>query len=111
MIEIKIKDFLKEKLQIDVFMEHIKNMPEKFVIFEKVGSKRKNYINISSFAFQSYADSLYKASELNEKLKNAVFEMDLLDDIVSIKLDSDYNFTDTETKRYRYQVVFDIVHY
>lgn len=34
-----------------------------------------------------------------------------LDEIASVKLDNDYNFTDTETKEYRYQAVFDITYY
>ena len=34
-----------------------------------------------------------------------------LDDVISCKLNSDYNYTDKETKRYRYQAVFDIRYY
>ena len=34
-----------------------------------------------------------------------------LEQIVSVSLNSDYNYTDTTTKEYRYQAVFDIVHY
>lgn len=108
MIEIKIKEFLEKKLQIKVFLEHQSQMPGSFVIFEKVGSNKKNYINTSSFAFQSYGESLYEASKLNEKLKEAVESLIELDEIMSVKLDSDYNYTDTETKRYRYQAVYEI---
>ena len=32
-------------------------------------------------------------------------------DIAKVDLNTDYNFTDTTTKQYRYQAVFDIVHY
>lgn len=35
----------------------------------------------------------------------------ILDDVISCKLNSDYNYTDEETKRYRYQAVFDIRYY
>lgn len=108
MIEIKIKEHLEKKLQVQAFLEHQSKMPESFVIFEKVGSNKKNYINSSSFAFQSYAKSLYEASKLNEKLKEAVESLIELDEIMSVKLDSDYNYTDTETKRYRYQAVYEI---
>lgn len=31
--------------------------------------------------------------------------------IGSVRLNSDYNFTDIEMKRYRYQAVFDIYYY
>ena len=31
--------------------------------------------------------------------------------ISAVRFDSDYNFTDTDTKHYRYQAVFEITHY
>lgn len=111
MIEIVIREFLKNNLKVDVFLEHQENESESFVIFEKTSSSKNNHLKSTTFAFQSYAKSLYKVCELNEKLKEAVEKMINLDDIVSVKLNSDYNFTDEETKRYRYQAVFDIKHY
>ena len=32
-----------------------------------------------------------------------------LDSISQAELNTDYNFTDTQTKRYRYQAVYDLV--
>ena len=60
----------------------------------------------------SYSDSLYGASQLNEAVKGIMLN-DLLeeDEIGSVDLNSDYNYTDSETKRYRYQAVYDITHY
>lgn len=108
MIEIIIKEFLKKKLKVDVFLEHQEKEPKNFVIFEKVGSGKKNHINSATFAFQSYGSSLYEACKLNENLKEVVESMIILDEIASVKLNSDYNFTDTETKKYRYQAVYEI---
>jgi hypothetical protein len=34
-----------------------------------------------------------------------------LDDVTRSALNSDYNFTDTASKGYRYQAVFDVIHY
>ena len=34
-----------------------------------------------------------------------------LDEVSACRLNSDYNFTDTTTKHYRYQAVFDLVFY
>ena len=34
-----------------------------------------------------------------------------LNEIVSVELNSDYNYTDTTTKEYRYQGVYNITHY
>jgi hypothetical protein len=64
---------------------------------------------------QSNAPSLYKAAELNEQVKHWMMDglegAITLDTITDIALDGDYNFTDTPSKRYRYQAVFAIKHY
>ena len=86
-------------------------MPESYVIFEKTSSGKNNYLPSSTFAFQSYAPSMYEAAKLNDELKQVIENMIELDEISGIHLNSDYNFTDTETKQYRYQAVFDINHY
>ena len=48
---------------------------------------------------------------MNDRVKNAVEGLIWLDEIRGVSLNSDYNFTDTTTKEYRYQAVFDIGHY
>lgn len=111
MIEIVIKSFLDGHLSVPSFLEREKKMPERYVLFEKTGSGESNHLSSSTFAFQSYGPSMYEAAALNEDLKEAVKAMIVLDEISKIKLNSDYNFTDTETKEYRYQAVFDINHY
>lgn len=111
MIEIIIKEFLDSHLIVPVFMEHPENPPKNYVLFEKTGSSKRNHLLSSTFAFQSYAPSMYQAAQLNEMLKDAVEELITLDEISRVSLNSDYNFTDTETKDYRYQAVFDINHY
>ena len=55
--------------------------------------------------------SMYEAAKLNEQLKEVVERLIELNEISNVSLNSDYNFTDTETKEYRYQAVFDINHY
>lgn len=109
MIEVTILDYLKTKLSVPVVME--KTTDKEFVLLEKTGSGRNDYINNSTFAIQSYSDSLYKAALLNEKVKEAMEDIIALNEVCSCELNTDYNFTDTQTKQYRYQAVFDIVHY
>lgn len=111
MIELIILNFLKSQLFVPVFLERQKEMPETFVLFEKTGSSKKNYIKNSTFAFQSYAQSMYEAASLNEEVKEVIEELITLGEISGVNLNSDYNFTDTTTKEYRYQAVFDITHY
>jgi hypothetical protein len=112
MIEISILEHLKRELYpVPVHLERPDPEPHRFVIFEKTGSGRKNKLSSSTFAFQSYAETMYQAAVLNELVKSAVENLIVLNEIGSVKLNSDYNFTDTTTKQYRYQAVFDISHY
>lgn len=106
-----ILNYLTDYLSVPAFLEHQKNEPKRFVIFEKTSSAKSNHLPSATFAFQSYAESMYEAAKLNEEVKIVVESMIELDEISGIRLNSDYNFTDTETKRYRYQAVFDINHY
>ena len=48
---------------------------------------------------------------LNEELKEVVNNMVELKEISAVRLNSDYEFTDLDTKHYRYQAVFDITTY
>lgn len=111
MIEIVIKQFLDEHLSVPSFLEKQGEIPDSYVVFEKTGSSKRNYLMSATFAFQSYAKSLYEAAKLNEEVKRVVEQLIEIDEISNVRLNSDYNFTDTTTKEYRYQAVFDINHY
>jgi hypothetical protein len=111
MIEKTILDYLNETLPVPVYMEVPANEEKRFVVIEKTGSGRENHINTAVVAVQSYAESLYAAAELNEQAKAAMDNLIDLDVICRSDLNSDYNFTDTASKRYRYQAVYDLTHY
>lgn len=121
MIERIIYDYMLEAFQgsgIGVYMQIPDpdpvpgDNPGPFIVIEKTGSSMENWICESTIAIQSYADSLYNAAELNAQVINAMLTGAVtLDEITRVDLNSDYNFTDTETKRPRYQAVFDVTHY
>ena len=111
MIETIIKNHLDLELEVGIFLEKPSSTVESYVVLEKTSSGKRNHLPTAVFAFQSYAKSLYAAAELNERVKMAVESLILLDEIRGVSLNSDYNFTDTTTKEYRYQAVFDIGHY
>lgn len=111
MIELTILEYLKKKLSVPVALEERGVQSGSFVLFEKTSGSKENHLKSSVFAFQSYGQSMYEAAKLNEEVKQAVEAMIELDEFAGIKLNSDYNFTDTTTKRYRYQAVFDMKHY
>ena len=108
MIEIIIKNYLAEKLSMPVVLEVPANSSKSFVLLEKTGSSREERIDR---AIQSYAPSMYEAARLNECVKAAMDSAAELDAVSASRLNSDYNFTDTTTKRYRYQAVYDLVYF
>lgn len=107
MIEKTILDYMSAELTEPVALER-DGLNGRFLLIQKTGSSKNNFIDRATFAFQSYDASLYNAAEFNEKVKTAVFSLIAHDDIYSVKLVSDYNFTDPTTKEYRYQAIFDI---
>lgn len=113
MIEKIVLDYLNDALAevAPVYMEEPLDKPERYFLIEKTGSGSSNHVYSATIALQSYAESLYEAAVMNEESKEAMLNIIVLDDIGSCRLNSDYNFTDTSTKRYRYQSVWDIVHY
>jgi len=111
MIELTIREHLARILPVPVYLERPSTAPLRYVLLEKTGSGKRNHLPSSVFAFQSYAETLYQAAVLNELVKGAVEQLETLPEIGSVRLNSDYNFTDTTTKQHRYQAVFDISHY
>lgn len=94
-----------------VYMEQPKVKPEAFFVVKKTGGGVTNHINEATIAIQSYGKSLYQAASMNEEIKQAMSEAVFLDEIASVQINSDYNYTDDKAKQYRYQAVFVITHY
>lgn len=115
MIEDVIKNFLESKLTVPVLMEIPKSPASQFVVIEKTGGGQENLISSAILTIQSYGPSLYEAAVLNEQVKHWMMDglegAITLDTIAHMALDGDYNYTDTTSKRYRYQAVFAINHY
>lgn len=108
MIEKIVLDYLNNTLRVSAFMEKPAKPPEKYVLLEKTGGSSENCIKSATFALQSYADSLFDAAILNEEVKTAMGNIIVLNEVMSSKLNSDYNYTDTTKKQYRYQAVYDL---
>lgn len=111
MIELVIIDYLESALNVPVSMEE-PNKTGPHIVIERIGSSERNMINKPSFAIQSYGETLYEAATLNERLKEAMKKiMFSKTEITKCTCETDYNFTDTSTKKYRYQAIFEITHY
>jgi len=111
MIELIVKEYLSKTLNIPIVFEHQKNLHKQFIEIQKTSWSRENFLNSSTIAIQSYGASMFEAAKLNEKIKNLMYDLITVSEVSKVSLNSDYNYTDLETKEYRYQAVFDIHYY
>lgn len=111
MIEKTILDYLTDALPVPVHMEMPRDPSGLFLVIEKTGSGVENHIYSATIAVQSYAPSLLEAAELNEDVKVAMKNLARLPKISKVDLNGDYNFTDLAMHLYRYQAVFEVIHY
>ena len=111
MIEKTILDYLNEHLSVPAYMEEPDDKPASYVLIERTGSSESNLIESTTLALQSYGPSLYDAAALNMEVKAQIKQAVELPSVSAVYINSDYNFTDTETKRYRYQCVAVVTHY
>lgn len=111
MIEKIIIDYLFPILELPVTATHPEHDPEAFVIVERVGGGMTNRVRHATVAIQSYGPTMLDAAQLHEQVLAAMTGIAALNEIGSCSLNSEYNYTDEETKHYRYQAVFDLFYY
>lgn len=110
MPELIVLNHLKNALDVPVFMERPASQKvESYVLVELVGGDAENFLRFANFAIQSYAPTLYKASVLNNRVMNVMTELIKNNEVTKVKLNSYYNFTDPDTKEYRYQAIYNLV--
>ena len=110
MIAKTLLDYLDHNLSVPVVMEAPEQTTD-YVLIDQTGSSRTNHIITTTFAIQSYGRSLYEAMLLNQRVEAAMDGFAELDEITRVELETDYNFTNTATKQYRWQAVYNITHY
>jgi len=112
MIETVLLDYLNNaNLSAKVYMEQPKDKPEVFFILEKSGGGQTDHISESDFIVQSYGRTLYEAACMNEEIKAVMLRANTLNEVSAVELNSDYNYTNAESKSYRYQAIFVVTHY
>ena len=110
MIAKTLLDYLSASLDVPVVMEAPEQTTD-YVLIDQTGSSRTNHIITTTFAIQSYGRSLDEAMLLNQRVEAAMDGFAELDEITRVELETDYNFTNTATKQYRWQAVYQITHY
>lgn len=99
-------------LDIPCYAERPEKEPDRaYLIVEKTGSANENHLQDATVAISSYAPTLYEAAALNEEVKRVMLKITRLSEVSAVRLNSDYNFTSTAAKAYRYQAVFVLTYY
>lgn len=106
-IEIIVMEYLKSKLDYPVMLEK-QDQYDEYILIERTAGGLDNRVHSAQFAIQSHAMSMYRAACINDEVKKAMTELASVDCIGRCHLNSDYNFTDTAKKHYRYQAVYDL---
>ncbi len=110
MIEAIVIQYLDGLDGLTAYAERPENPPGEYLLIEKTGGRMENQIRTAMIAVQSYADSLLRAAEINCCVEEAMLGITDLRNISRCRLNSSYNYTDTESKKYRYQAVFDLTY-
>lgn len=99
-------------LDVPCYAERPEKEPNNlYLVVEKTGSDNENHLQDATVAISSYGKTLYEAAALNEEVKRAMLKITRLSDVSAVRLNSDYNFTSTAAKAYRYQAVFVLTYY
>lgn len=109
-IEEIVCNYLSTVLDCPVLPERPERPFGRMVFIERTGGNGR-WVRETTIAIQSYEESMYKAAKLNDDVIEAMYGLVSLPEITHVALNSNYNYTDTRTKEYRYQAVFDINHY
>lgn len=114
MIEEIVRAHLIDEIELPVYLEEPARPPRKYMLIEKVGSSDgaahrvgKAMITVQSIS----AQSLSSAALLNEEVKQAMWKLEADNRVTKVRCNSDLNYTDPETHRYRYQALFEITYY
>ena len=110
MIAKTLLDYLDSVLDVPVVMEAPEQTSD-YVLIDQTGSSRTNHIITTTFAIQSYGDTLHEAMVLNDAVKDAMVGFAELGNVTRVELQTDYNYTNTATKQYRWHAVYLITHY
>lgn len=102
--------YLSDNVDVGVFAERPKSseLPSSYILIEKLGGGEENHVRTANIAIQSIAPTLLEAIKLNEQVISIMPKMYGYPNIVSVAYNTDYNFTDTSTKEYKYQALYDI---
>lgn len=115
MIEEIVLNYLKDNLDVDVFLETPSNHSDTYVTMKLIGSGMDNHINAATFEFYCYSQSKYESAVLDRMLKEAMLGNEStsygiieLSTISACKYGGGNDAPDTSKKAYRYRSYYNL---
>ena len=111
MIEVALRDYLSDNMDVPVLMEHPKTSRKKFILLQLADAGQINHIDAATFFINVYADSLYDAAELKEKVKDLLLNATSLSGVTKSSLGQEQAATDSANHLYQYNLTFNFYYY
>ncbi len=112
MIEVAIRNYLAQIMNpVEVLMEQPKNPPTEYVLLQLVDSGYFNKVDAATFFVTVRSDTLYKAAQLRDLVKDALFDVISEDFITNSTLGGESAQTDPANHVYQYELTFNFYYY
>ena len=111
MIEEIIRNYLLSVLDVPVYIDVPAEPPVSYVAIERTGGGMDEHIRRADVVISSYGASRYGAAVLHEQVLAAMPNIATGAVISACDINSEYDNTDLETKRYRYEAYYNIIYY
>ena len=111
MIEITVREYLVNNLDVGVYMEQPEDPEREYVLLQLMDSGRTNQIDAATFFVDVRSDDLYRAAQLRDEVKEAMLGIISLDGISHVDLGGEQAQTDSANHLYKYNLTFNIYYY
>lgn len=108
MIEVTVKQYLESKLNTPIYLEEPKTKPSEYTVLRIIDNGRIDQIDACTFDIISYSTTLFKAADLNRKVKDAMYGIIELDNVSSSKCGGGGQAINQVTKQYAYECIFNL---
>ena len=111
MIEIAIREYLSEILNVPVYMEVPKSIPSEYALLQLIDSGRINQIDAATISIVAISNSLYGAAVLSNKIKDALLDSISLRCVSHVDLGGEISGVDSANEKYQYELTFNFYYY
>ena len=111
MIEVTLREYLEDNLDVPVVMEYPKDPGKKFILLQLSDGGQINKIDAATFFVTVYADSLYTAAGLKEEVKSLLLDAIQIPGITKASLGQEQAGTDSANHKYIYNLTFNFYYY